>query len=102
MNGESPATKRDLAEFEARLTTGINSLEVRFTHAVREALEEMETKLLHAFFHYSEQADLEMRKLEADVSNIDTVTEEQVNRLEMRIFEIERKVILNPPPPPQP
>ncbi len=55
-------------------------------------MREIETKLLRGFFDSAESPDLRRRKLKADVSNIDAVTEQRVDRLEYRIRLIEHRL----------
>jgi len=49
------------------------------------------------FFVYQEHADVRMRKISADVSNINTASELRLNNLEQRVIAIEKKLLLNPP-----
>jgi len=96
--------QRDLAGLEERLDKKSAESEDRIVTVMRE----IETKLLRGFFDYSESTDLRLRKLKADVGNIDVVTEQRVDRLEHRIRLIEHRLDFgdNPtappvPPPPQ-
>ncbi|HEV2688287.1 MAG TPA: hypothetical protein VGV35_07025 [Bryobacteraceae bacterium] len=94
-NGNTPATRADLDRLEKRI---VERLHDTVTHAELEQLEkrigerlhDMETKLLGAFFQYQEHADVRMRKMSADISNMDTASD---LRLERRVIEIERKIL---------
>ena len=79
MEQPRPATTEDLAMLKAGLI---------------EALHEMETRLLRAFFQYQEHAEIKFRKMSADVSNVNTSSELRLNNLEERVGAIEKRLML--------
>ena len=58
-----------------------------------ERLHDTETRLLKAFYQYQEHSDVRMRKMSADISNMDTASDLRINNLERRVIEIERKIL---------
>ncbi|MDP8981544.1 MAG: hypothetical protein M3O35_13255 [Acidobacteriota bacterium] len=48
---------------------------------------------LKAFYQYQEHSDVRMRKMSADISNMDTASDLRINNLERRVIEIERKFL---------
>jgi hypothetical protein len=86
MNGpDAPVTRSELQEelaaFESRL-------EERLLGRMRD----METALLTAFHSYSRGVSVRFKKIEADVTNIDTATNARLAALEDRIMEVERRL----------
>lgn len=87
MNGKEPVTRAELAD-------SLERLKVEILDAVRGMLHETETKLLTAFFHYQEQADIKFRKLTADVANINSSADQRINNLEQRVTAIEKRLLM--------
>jgi hypothetical protein len=111
-NGNAPVTRADLQEFRGELVKQIGELidarirqseeklgeqlTVRFQHTEEhftERLHDTETRLLKAFYQYQEHSDVRMRKMSADISNMDTASDLRLNNLERRVIEIERKFL---------
>ena len=107
-NGNAPVTRADLAEFRGELVRQIGELmdarirqseerfAERFLHTEEqftERLHDAETRLLKAFYQYQEHSDVRMRKMSADISNMDTASDLRLNNLERRVIEIERKIL---------
>ena len=100
-NGSAPVTRADLVEhlhgFKRDLVkeigefmdTRIRQSEEKFA----ERLHDSETRLLKAFYQYQEHSDVRMRKMSADISNMDTASDLRLNNLERRVIEIERKIL---------
>ena len=63
----------------------------RMDKRMDERLHDTETKLLRAFFQYQEHAAVPMRKMSADISNMDTARDLRLNNLERRVIEVERR-----------
>jgi hypothetical protein len=82
MDADKPVTKADLDALKAGLL-----------EAVRAMLHETETKLLTAFFQYQEHADVKLRKLTADLSNLDASADLRMNNLEQRVIQIEKRLL---------
>ena len=81
-NGNTPATRADLEQVEKRIIQQVSGL-----------IHDSESKLLRAFFQYQEHTDIRMRKMSADISNMDTASDLRLNNLERRVIEIERKIL---------
>ncbi len=64
----------------------------------RADLETLETKLLGAFFSYQDFNRVEMRKLQADVSNVRAASEQQIANLASRVEALERIILRSRPP----
>jgi myo-inositol-1-phosphate synthase len=64
---------------------------------VAEMVRDAQTELLRAFLGYQENTDLRIRTVEAKVSNVDAGLSQRVNHVERRLWEIEKKLLLNPP-----
>ena len=111
-NGNAPVTRADLEEhlqgFKRELVqqigevidTRIRQSEEQFDTRISqseeqfaERLHDSETKLLKAFYQYQEHSDVRMRKMSADISNMDTASDLRINNLERRVIEIERKIL---------
>ena len=96
-NGNAPITRADLEEFRRELVTQISEhLAERLQHTEEqfaERIHDAETRLLKAFYQYQEHSDVRMRKMSADISNMDTASDLRINNLERRVIEIERKIL---------
>jgi polyhydroxyalkanoate synthesis regulator phasin len=96
-NGSAPVTREDLQEFKRELVSKIGEMmDTRF-HQIdeqfTERLHDTETRLLKAFYQYQEHSDVRMRKMSADISNMDTASDLRLNNLERRVIELERKIL---------
>ena len=96
-NGNTPVTRSDLQEFKRELVSQIGEMmDTRF-HQIdeqfTERLHDTETRLLKAFYQYQEHSDVRMRKMSADISNMDTASDLRLNNLERRVIELERKLL---------
>ncbi|MCX6635925.1 MAG: hypothetical protein NT090_12720 [Acidobacteria bacterium] len=86
MNGDNaPVTRAELREELAALES---RLESRLIGRMRD----METALLTAFHSYATGVSVRFRKIEADVTNIDTATTARLAALEDRVLEVERRL----------
>jgi hypothetical protein len=96
-NGNRPVTRADLEEFRGELVQQIGEfIDTRIRQSEEqfaERLHDSETKLLKAFYQYQEHSDVRMRKMSADISNMDTASDLRINNLERRVIEIERKIL---------
>ena len=99
--GNAPVTRADLEEhlqgFKRELVKEIGEfMDTRIRQSEElfaERLHDSETKLLKAFYQYQEHSDVRMRKMSADISNMDTASDLRINNLERRVIEIERKIL---------
>jgi len=72
-------TRENLQEFKRELVSQIGEMmDTRF-HQIEEQftehLHDTETRLLRAFYQYQEHSDVRMRKMSADISNMDTASD---------------------------
>ena len=89
-----------LVATEQRLTDALAAAEEGILERTQEMVRDAQTELLRGFVAYSERENIQLRKLRADVSNVDASTEERMAILERRLFEIEKRLFIIPPPPP--
>ena len=96
-NGNAPVTRADLQEFKGELIQQIGEfIDARIRQSEEQfagRLHDTETRLLKAFYQYQEHTDVRMRKMSADISNMDTASDLRLNNLERRVIEIERKFL---------
>ena len=90
MNGDNAPVTR--AELQAELQRELAALESRLESSLIGRMRDMETALLTAFHSYSRGVSVRFRKIEADVSNIDTAANARLAALEDRIMEVERRL----------
>ncbi len=117
MDKNAPVTKKDLSELESRIDAkfketdahlkGVDTrlqdvdtrlqsvdahlkdMESRLVEKIRDA----QTELLRGFEKFQTANNIRMRKLEANVSNLDTSATMRLENLEERVLEIEKKLI---------
>lgn len=92
--------KQDVAEVEARLKQELVSLEERMRQFTRELVNEVETKLLSAFFNYAERTEKVLERLTTDIRHLhlaDQNLEDRMRALEARVFNLEKKLLQQPP-----
>jgi hypothetical protein len=96
MDKNAPVTKKDLSELEGRMETRfketdahLKDMEGRLVEKIRDA----QTELLRGFEKFQTANIIRMRKLEANVSNLDTSATMRLENLEERVLEIEKKLI---------
>src|SRR5271169_3730476 len=65
--------------------------------ALREYIDERthdsETRIVRAFGAYQESAGVRMRKIEADVSNINSSTSQQLDAVQSKLLDLETRII---------
>lgn len=111
MADNSQVTKADLAEVRDVLLQRIGELSTLLAQVdnnLREYIDQRtydaETRLLRGFADYNAAADIRMRKLEADMSNVDTSATQRLAELERRLTDLEIRVMRQEsrqPPGPQ-
>ena len=101
-NGQEPATKHDLAELKAEFKQDFAELkadlkqdiamvrsEMQHTHDdLKEAMRDMQTELLKAFYSFAESDQARLTQTERESSSL----KERMGILERRLTEVERKV----------
>jgi len=103
----APATKKDLAQLETRIDTKLSELETRIDaidaklsgleDRITERIRDSQTEILKAFLPWQESVHTQFRKLEANMGNSVTSIEERMGILERRLWEIEKRLLMNPP-----
>src|SRR5579864_7950713 len=63
----------------------------------QEFVRDSQTELLRGFDAFSTAFHVRLRKLQADVSNIDAATDQRLTLMERRMFEIEKRWQIPPP-----
>jgi len=86
------ATKQDLSDLEQRLAFTLSDLEQRLAERFAEAVHNSETRLLKAFYGFTEAT----QKHFIDLDRSDSSLRERLGVLEVRLTEVERR--LNTPP----
>ena len=76
------AVRRDLAASEERLS---------------EQIRDMQTELLKAFLPWQRDVKIQFRELEVNTGNSVQAIKERMNILERRLWEIEKRLLMNPP-----
>jgi hypothetical protein len=83
------AVKKDLAALDTRLDVRMDGLS--------EQMRDMQTELLKAFLPWQEQVRMQFRELEVNTGNSVSTVKERMNILERRLWEIEKRLLMNPP-----
>jgi hypothetical protein len=93
-NGQ-PATKKDLAELEARLDAKLEALK----EALEERIRDSQTELLKAFLPWQQSQNLRFQHIEVNAANTELLLKKRMEVLEIRLQEIEKRLLIEPPPP---
>src|SRR5258706_16013667 len=108
-NGNQYVTRADLrAELlavEDRMTKAIASAiaqpiarsQAEILKKTQEFVRDSQTELLRGFDAFSTAFHVRVRKLQADVSNIDAAADQHLTLIERRMFEIEKRWQIPPP-----
>jgi len=94
-----------LQEMEDRLREYIDERAVKAEDRLREYIDERthdaETRIVRAFGAYQQASAIRLRKIEADLSNVNTSTTEQMDAFNAKLLELEtRLVVIEKPAPP--
>ena len=94
---DQPASKRDLAELEARMDAKLDAKLGTFKHEILEKVQEMvrdaQTEILRGFQVFAKANEIRMRRLETSDAGLN----ERVANVEARLLQVEEKLILRPP-----
>jgi hypothetical protein len=108
-NGNQPATRADLQALEDRVVKAIaNATAIAITNAIaqsqskivdqmHEFVRDTQTELLRGFEAFSIGHNVRMRKIQADLSNVDAGTNQRLLAVENRLLQIEKRLPLLPP-----
>lgn len=97
---EDSITRQDLLDLEARIKADIAALEERMRQFTTELVHEVETKLLKAFFSFAERNEKVLERLATEIRALqasDQNLEERLRMLENRVFNIEKRLLQQPP-----
>lgn len=86
MDNDEVVTKAYLEQALERQTTALMA-------KMTELIYDSETRLLRAFADYQTNAGVRFRKLESDVSNIDTSSTLRLGKLEEKITDLEIRIL---------
>jgi hypothetical protein len=70
-----------------------HDLEERLREYIDERTHDSETRIVRAFGAYQESAGVRMRKIEADVSNINSSTSQQLDAVQSKLLDLETRII---------
>ena len=85
MGDTAPATKKDLADLREMTKKDLAEMEARLVEQIGDS----QTELLRGFEKFQTGNNVRMRKLEADLSNLDTSATMRLASLEERVLDIE-------------
>ena len=68
-------------------------LENRLREYIDERTHDSETRIVRAFGAYQESSSVRMRKIEADVSNINSSTSQQLDAVQSKLLDLETRII---------
>ena len=75
----------------------LEAMERRIVGQLQEYIDERthdaETRIVRAFGAYQESAGVRMRKIEADVSNVNASTTQQLDAFQSKLLELETRII---------
>jgi|ERR1039458_926301 hypothetical protein len=102
-NGNAPATKKDVAAVAkdvavvAKDVAAVRRDLAASEERLSEQMRDMQTELLKAFLPWQEQVRIQFRELEVNTGNSVSTVKERMNILERRLWEIEKRLLMNPP-----
>jgi hypothetical protein len=79
------------------LAKAIARSQAELLEKTQEFVRDAQTELLRGFDAFSTAFHVRVRKLQADVSNIDAATDQRLTLIERRMFEIEKRWQIPPP-----
>jgi hypothetical protein len=104
-HGDQPASRADVLALDEKMERRLQRIEDKIAQSqatILEATQEMvrdaQTELLRGYASFAESQEIRMRKMTADISNIDASTNLRMVVLERRLLEIEKRLHIPPPP----
>ena len=82
-----------LEGMEKRLREYIDERTMALREYIDERTHDSETRIVRAFGAYQESAGVRMRKIEADVSNINASTTQQLDAMQSKLLDLETRII---------
>lgn len=122
MDNTAPLTRADLDAFEKRLTETVRQSQAQTVKTVLEGTQELvlkaqaetvklvlertqefvrdaQTEILRGFAAFVMGNEVRMRKMQADISNVNAASTERVDNLEQRVLAIEIRILGGELPP---
>ena len=78
---------------DADLKQYLDSMETRLREYIDERTHDAETRIVRAFGAYQETSGVRMRKVEADVSNVNSSTTLQLDAMQSKLLDLETRII---------
>ena len=78
---------------DADLRQFLEGMETRLREYIDERTHNAETRIVRAFGAYQESAAVRFRKIEADVSNVNSSTTQQMDAFQAKLLELETRII---------
>ncbi len=85
--------KQFLEGMERRLREYIEERSQTLREYIDERTHDAETRIVRAFGAYQESNAVRMRKIEADVSNVNSSTTQQLDAFQSKLLELETRII---------
>jgi len=78
---------------DADLRQFLEGMENRLREYIDERTHDAETRIVRAFGAYQDSATVRFRKIEADVSNVNSSTTQQMDAFQAKLLELETRII---------
>ena len=78
---------------DADLQKYLEGMEQRLREHIDERTHDSETRIVRAFGAYQQANGVRMRKIEADTSNIDASTSQQLDAVQSKLLDLETRII---------
>ena len=78
---------------DADLRQFLEGMENRLREYIDELTHDAETRIVRAFGAYQDSATVRFRKIEADVSNVNSSTTQQMDAFQAKLLELETRII---------
>ncbi len=90
VDGRTDSTETRLKEY---IDERANGTETHLKEYIDERTHDAETRLLRAFADYQQAENVRFRHMKADLGNLNTASDERLAALEMRISNVEKRLI---------
>ncbi len=87
------ALREHIDQREQALREHIDQREQTLREYIDERTHDAETRIVRAFGAYQQANGTRMRKIEADVSNVDSSTTQQMDAFQSKLLELETRII---------
>src|SRR5271157_2290397 len=93
LEGMEKRLREHTLDTEKRLREYIDERILDLREYIDERTHDSETRIVRAFGAYQESASVRMRKIEADVSNINSSTTQQLDAMQSKLLDLETRII---------